>query len=94
MSCLNVIIRNLCDSTTLNAENFGVGIEAHINRLGVPLFASIKDTLENKHLKVNCGIVCSIGNAYVTVQSGTIELDYLGTPVPRTVESNAIWTVE
>lgn len=41
-----------------------------------------------------CTLTSAAGDAYVTVQSGTIELDYLGTPVPWTVESNTTWTVE
>lgn len=41
-----------------------------------------------------CTLTSAAGDAYVTVQEGTIELDYLGTPVPWAVESNTSWTVE
>ena len=41
-----------------------------------------------------CTLTSAAGDAYVTVQEGTIELDYLGTPVPWTVESNTSWTME
>jgi hypothetical protein len=41
-----------------------------------------------------CLLTLAAGNAYVTVQEGTIELDYLGTPVPWTVESNTTWSIE
>lgn len=41
-----------------------------------------------------CMLTSAAGDAYVTVQEGTIELDYLGTPVPWTVESNTSWTIE
>lgn len=41
-----------------------------------------------------CTLTSAAGDAYVTVQSGTIELDYLGTPVPWSVESNTTWTIE
>jgi hypothetical protein len=41
-----------------------------------------------------CTLTSAAGDAYVTVQDGTIELDYLGTPVPWTVESNTSWTIE
>lgn len=41
-----------------------------------------------------CTLTSAAGDAYVTVQSGTIELDYLGTAVPWTVESNTSWSVE
>lgn len=41
-----------------------------------------------------CTLTSAAGDAYVVVQEGTIELDYLGTPVPWTVESNTTWTIE
>lgn len=41
-----------------------------------------------------CTLTLAGGDAYVTVQEGTIELDYLGTPVPWSVESNTTWTIE
>lgn len=41
-----------------------------------------------------CTLTSAAGDAYVIVQEGTIELDYLGTPVPWTVESNTTWTIE
>ena len=41
-----------------------------------------------------CTIRSDAGDAYVTVQEGTIELDYQGTPVSWTVESNTSWTIE
>lgn len=41
-----------------------------------------------------CTLTSAARDAYVTVQEGTIELDYLGTPVPWSVESNTTWTIE
>lgn len=41
-----------------------------------------------------CTLTSAANDAYVTVQEGTIELDYLGTAVPWTVESNTTWTIE
>lgn len=41
-----------------------------------------------------CTLTSAAGDAYVTVQSGTIELDYHGTPVPWTVQSNTTWSIE
>lgn len=40
-----------------------------------------------------CTIRSAAGDAYVTVQEGTIELDYLGTAVSWSVESNTSWTI-
>lgn len=41
-----------------------------------------------------CTLTSAAGDAYITVTSGTIELDYLGTPVAVAVESNTNWTIE
>lgn len=41
-----------------------------------------------------CLLTSAAGDAYVSVQEGTIELDYLGTPVPWSVESNTTWSIE
>lgn len=41
-----------------------------------------------------CTLRSAAGDAYVTVQEGTIELDYLGTAVSWSVESNTSWTIE
>lgn len=41
-----------------------------------------------------CTLTSAAGDAYVTVQEGTIELGYMGTAVPWTVQSNTSWTVE
>lgn len=40
-----------------------------------------------------CTLRSAAGDAYVTVQDGTIELDYLGTPVSWSVMSNTSWTI-
>lgn len=41
-----------------------------------------------------CTLTSAAGDAYVTVQEGTIELDYKGTAVPVSVKSNTTWTIE
>ena len=41
-----------------------------------------------------CLLTLAAGDAYVTVAEGDIELDYLGTPVTVSVESNTSWTIE
>lgn len=40
-----------------------------------------------------CTLRSAAGDAFVTVQEGTIELDYLGTAVSWSVESNTTWTI-
>ena len=41
-----------------------------------------------------CTLSLAAGDAYLTVQTGTIELTYQGTAVNVAVESNTNWTVE
>lgn len=41
-----------------------------------------------------CLLTLAAGDAYVTIADGTIELDYLGTPVTVEVKSNTNWTIE
>lgn len=41
-----------------------------------------------------CTLTSAAGDAYLTVQIGDIELDYKGTPVNVSVESNTSWTIE
>lgn len=41
-----------------------------------------------------CTLTSAAGDAYLNVQLGDIELDYKGTAVNVTVESNTTWTVE
>lgn len=51
----------------------------------------VEDEAGNRDI---CTLTSAAGDAYVTVQEGTIELDYLGTPVTVSVESNTTWTIE
>ena len=51
----------------------------------------VEDAAGNRAI---CTLTSAAGDAYVTVQEGTIELDYHGTPVPWTVESNTSWSIE
>lgn len=50
-------------------------------------------TDEGGHQDV-CLLTLAAGDAYLTVQEGDINLDYLGTPVTVQVQSNTAWTVE
>lgn len=73
--------------------NFSIAITVPANSGTISLSRQIIVTDEAGHTDV-CTLTLAAGDAYVTVQEGTIELDYLGTPVPVTVESNTSWTVE
>lgn len=41
-----------------------------------------------------CLLTLASGDAYLRVQEGDIKLDYLGSPVSVSVESNTSWTIE
>ena len=73
---------NFSISITVPANN---GISAKTRQV------IVEDEAGNRDV---CLLTSAAGDAYVTVQSGTIEIDYLGTPVPWTVESNTSWTIE
>lgn len=73
--------------------NFSIAITVPANSGTTALSRQIIVTDEAGHTDV-CTLTLAAGDAYVTVQEGTIELDYLGTPVPVSVESNTSWTVE
>lgn len=72
---------------------FSISIEVPANEGADPLTRQIIVTDEGGHQDV-CLLTLAAGDAYVTVAEGNIELDYLGTPVAVTVESNTTWTIE
>ena len=81
------------DPGALAEYNFSITITVPANDSTTAKTRQIIVTDEAGHQDV-CLLTSAAGDAYVTVQEGTIELDYLGTPVPWTVESNTSWTVE
>lgn len=81
------------DPGALAEYNFSISITVPANNDTTAKTRQIIVTDEAGHQDV-CTLTSAAGDAYVTVQEGAIELDYLGTPVPWTVESNTSWTVE
>lgn len=73
--------------------NFSIAITVPANTTTGTLSRQIIVTDEAGHQDA-CTLTSAAGDAYITVQSGTIELDYLGTAVAVTVESNTNWTIE
>lgn len=73
--------------------NFSISIEVPSNN-GVTELSKqviVRDEAGNEDI---CLITLAAGDAFLTVQTGKIELDYLGTPVAVQVESNTSWTIE
>lgn len=81
------------DPGALAEYNFSISITVPANEDITAKTRQIIVTDEAGHQDV-CTLTSAAGDAYVTVQEGTIELDYLGTAVPWAVESNTTWTVE
>lgn len=72
---------------------FSISINVPANTTTAAKSRQIIVTDEGGHTDV-CTLTSAAGDAYVTVQLGNIELDYKGTAVSVTVESNTSWTVE
>ena len=81
------------DPGAVAAYNFSISITVPANTSTTAKTRQIIVTDEGGHQDV-CLLTSSAGDAYVTVQEGTIELDYLGTAVSWSVESNTSWTIE
>ena len=72
---------------------FSIAISVPANEGTNPLTRQIIVEDEGGHRDV-CLLTLAAGDAYIRIQEGDIELDYLGTPVAVAVESNTTWTVE
>ena len=72
---------------------FSLAISVPANEGTNPLTRQIIVEDEGGHRDV-CLLTLAAGDAYIRIQEGDIELDYLGTPVAVAVESNTTWTVE
>ena len=72
---------------------FSIAISVPANEGINPLTRQIIVEDEAGHRDV-CLLTLAAGDAYIRIQEGDIELDYLGTPVAVAVESNTTWTVE
>ena len=73
--------------------NFSIKVTVPANTGITALSRQIIVTDEAGHTDV-CTLTLAAGDAYLTVTVGTIELDYLGTPVAVAVQSNTNLTVE
>lgn len=72
---------------------FSIAISVPANEGINPLTRQIIVEDEGGHRDV-CLLTLAAGDAYIRIQEGDIELDYLGTPVAVAVESNTTWSVE
>lgn len=73
--------------------NFSISITVPANTGTTSLTRQIIVSDNAGHQDV-CLLTLAAGDAYLRVDVGDIELDYLGTPVSVGVESNTTWTIE
>lgn len=83
----------LGDPGALSEYSFSITVNVPANKGVTPMSRQIIVTDEGGHRDV-CLLTLAAGDAYIIVNAGDIELDYLGTPVSVFVESNTTWTVE
>lgn len=81
------------DPGASTAYNFSISINVPANTSITPKSRQVIVTDSVGHQDV-CLLTLAAGDAYVTIADGTIELDYLGTPVTVEVKSNTNWTIE
>ncbi len=73
--------------------NFSISITVPANNTISAMSRQIIVTDSAGHQDV-CTLTSAAGDAYLTVQTGNIELDYTGKAVAVSVESNTNWTIE
>lgn len=81
------------DPGATQAYNFSISINVPANTGTSAKSRQIIVTDSAGHQDV-CELTLAAGDAYITIAEGTIELDYLGTPVTVEVKSNTNWTIE
>lgn len=93
MSCLSVTITNLSPSLQLGVGRLS-GIEASVSRYDIPLSFEISDVFKNNHLKLSCGIVCSVGDVhYLRVLPHEVQWITPDEAIVYMVESDTNWTI-
>ena len=81
------------DPGALSEYPFSIAITVPANDTIEPQTRQIIVTDEAGNQDV-CLLTLAAGEPYISIEEGTIELDYLGTAVTVAVESNTTWTVE
>lgn len=91
MSCLNVAIRKLGESLALMVKRIG-GIAVEIHRYDKPIVVIAEDV--GKHLKIECGIVCSVADLhYLRVSPQEVQWITPNEGIIYNVESDTDWIV-
>lgn len=100
MSCLNVAIRKLGESLALMVKRIGgIAVEIHrcditveIHRYDKPIVVTAEDV--GKHLKIACGIVCSVADLhYLRVSPQEVQWITPDEGIIYNVESDTDWII-
>lgn len=87
-------VRNLSPTLLIEVGRLGEGLQADAFRVDVPLFCKVEDMLKECHLKVSCGIVCSVGDInYLRVSPQEVQWITPDMGVVYTVESDTSWSI-
>ena len=93
MGCIDVKITIVNTSIAFDVRRIG-GIDVYVRRIGEPLMCSVFDVLKKDHLKLHCGIVCTVENMhYLRVSPQDIQWITPEVGVVYYVESDVSWTV-
>jgi hypothetical protein len=93
MSCLSVTITNLSPPLNLGVWRLG-GIKASVSRYDIPLSFEVSDVFRNNHLKLSCGIVCSVGDVhYLRVLPHELQWITPDEAIIYMVESDTNWAI-
>lgn len=87
-------VRNLSPPLLIEVERLGEGLQADAFRVDKPLVCRIEDALKEGHLKLSCGIVCSVGDIkYLRVSPQEVQWITPDMGVVYTVESDTSWSI-
>lgn len=91
MSCLSVAIKRLGESFALSPKRIG-GITVEIHRCDKPIVVTAEDV--GKHLKIACGIVCSVADLhYLRVSPQEVQWITPDEGIIYNVESDTDWII-
>lgn len=94
MSCLNITVTNMSSPLQVVAERLG-GIVLAVIKSSNALNCSISDKLIDKHLKLTCGVVCTIADIhYLRVSPSDVQWITPDIGVVYQVTSDTDWIIE
>lgn len=94
MSCLRINVKIAGRSPSVNVDRIGDGLHAVAHRVDKPLECNVNDVLQNKHLRICCGLVCSFGGErYINVSPTEVQWITPDMSILYMVESNVDWVI-